>query len=97
MWFEAITANSGISVTDVIRAGCTLSTFSEMAIGSSISMSRCTRLGGDLSAAAVVRFGCIETKMVQPVLFVNVVELDGFKKLSTRQSGNVDVKWSPNL
>ena len=46
----------------MIRAGCTLSAFSEIAIGSSISVSRFTRLGGDHIAAADVRFGCIETK-----------------------------------
>ena len=36
-------------VYDMVRAGRTFSTFSEIAIGSSISMSRFTRLGGDLT------------------------------------------------
>ena len=36
-------------VYDMVRAGRTFSTFSEIAIGSSISMSRFTRLGSDLA------------------------------------------------
>ncbi len=85
-----ITANSWISVTDEIRAGCTLSTFSEIVIGSSISMSRFTRLVGDLSAAAVVQFFnkvlrgrccCVRLQLVPKIYFRignDLVTLDRF-------------------